>query len=166
MTDTDSKHYISFKFPRSKRREEADVLMNAANFFLDELLKRCTIDYSLNIKISLKTGYCHVDGSENEGLAWSRMINETRWYYVHLNNNVPFLELLSTLAHELVHVVQFATGRLKNEENWIWDGMDYGENPYQNDAELDSANLPWEYEAHTKEIVLAKKFVKQYYSNW
>ena len=119
MTNTDSKHYISFKFPRSKRREEADILLSAANFFLDELLKRCTIDYSLNIKISLKTGYCHADGSENEGLAWSRMINETRWYYVHLNNNVPFLELLSTLAHELVHVVQFATGRLKNEENWI-----------------------------------------------
>ena len=94
------------------------------------------------------------------------MINETRWYYVHLNNNVPFLELLSTLAHELVHVVQFATGRLENEENWIWEGTDYGDNPYQNDAELDSANLPWEYEAHTKEIVLAKKFVKQYYSNW
>lgn len=44
--------------------------------------------------------------------------------YPRLNDNVPFLELLSTLAHETVHVVQFLTGRLRIEdEDWIWEGI-------------------------------------------
>jgi hypothetical protein len=82
-----------------------------------------------------------------------------------LNDNVPFLELLSTLAHETVHVVQFATGRLRIEdEDWIWEGKNYGPKPYIGE-EVDN-QLPWEYDAYSKEPELARKFVKQYYSIW
>lgn len=161
------RHTIDVKTFRDRRKSDVPTLLNAVEFFLDELLKRCTIAYTLNIKVTLKNGPVKGDDkSLNDGLAWEHE-SETgvKWFHIHLNDNVPFLELLSTLAHEIVHVVQFATGRLRIEDDdWIWEGNNYGTKPYIG-KEVDN-QLPWEYDAYSKEPVLARKFVKQYYSIW
>lgn len=161
------KHKLEIKTFRNRRESEVPVLLNALNFFLDELLKRCTITYKLNIKVTLKNGpVSDSDKSVNDGLAWEHESDAgEKWYTIHLNDTVPFLELLSTLAHETVHVVQFATGRLKSDPVWMWEGKDYGLTPYTGDEEVDN-QLPWEYDAYSKEVELARKFVKQYYSIW
>lgn len=157
-------HNIEIKSYRNKRLEELPVLYDALNFFLDELLKRCTIKYRLNIMVSLRNGdIIGDDGSKNVGLANEKVIKGKLWYTIDVSNDTPFLELLSTLAHETVHVVQFATGRLKNDEDWIWDGANYGPNPYIG-KNIDN-QLPWEYDAYTKEAELSRKFVKTYYLN-
>jgi len=135
------------------------------HFFLDKLLKRSRIKYSLNIHVSLKSDdVSSEDGAINAGIVWEELIDGERWYIIHLDNSVPFLELLSNLAHESVHVVQFATGRLKADDEWVWKGVSYGNEPYKG-TELDT-QLPWEYDAYSKEIELARQFVKHFYSNW
>lgn len=161
-------HNLVIKTCRNRNASDAETLLQALGFYLDELLKRCTIDYRLNIKVRLTNGPIEEDGgaSLNDGLAWSVSTKKGEvCYHIHLNNDVNFLELLSTLAHETVHVVQMATGRLKCDSEWIWEGQSYGTSPYTGKEEVDN-KLPWEYDAYSKEVELARKFVKQYYSNW
>lgn len=165
MTRTPSPHTIEFKTFHNRHVTDIATLHNAIDFFLDTLLKRCTIDYKLNIKVDLKKGPLDSDDSSIvDGYAWEQA--NGKWFNIQLNGSVPFLELLSTLAHETVHVVQFATGRLKiTDEEWLWEGKSYGDMPYKCIEELDN-QLPWEYDAYSKDIELARKFVRQYYSTW
>ncbi len=159
-------HVIQFKSYRNKRLEEIPMLRAALIFFLDNLFKRCTIDYKLNIRVELKNGSVkHADGTKNDGLAWEEEIKGVTWYVINLANDVPFLEMLSTLAHETVHITQFATGRLviNEKDEWIWEGKNHGK-AYKG-KEIDN-QLPWEYDAYSKEVELSRKFVKQFYSNW
>lgn len=166
MKTNKSRHNVHIRSYRNKRLEDLPTLYEAMEFFLDELFKRCTLDYTLNIKVDLRNGSLIAeDGSHNDGLAHQTTIKGETWYHIELSNDAPFLGLLSTLAHETIHVYQFATGRLKtDDDNWVWDGNEYGSNPYIG-KEIDN-QLPWEYDAYSKEIDLTKKFVKKYYSNW
>lgn len=166
MTKKKPRHNVIIRTFRNKRLEDVPTLYDAVDFYLEELFKRCTLEYKLNIKIVLKNGdVVAEDGSKNVGLAWEHEIKGKTWYIVHVSNDAPFLEILSTVAHEMVHIAQFATGRLviDDDENWIWDGKNYG-HAYDG-SELDS-KLPWEYDAYSKEIELSRKFVKKFYSIW
>lgn len=160
------KHNIQIKCYRGKRSEESQVLKDAVEFFLNELFKRCTIDYKLNIVVSLTNGHAvSEDGAINDGLAWKEVLKGEDWYFIELPNFDNFLKMLSTIAHECVHVSQLATKRLETvTDGWYWEGKFYGSDPYtQTDVDF---NLPWEYDAYSKETNLAKKFVVNYYSNW
>lgn len=164
------KHNLEISTSYNRHANDVQTLVDALEFYLDELLKRCTIDYRLNIKVKLRKGPLKGDdgNSLNDGLAWevSTSTGEV-WYHIHLNDDVPFLELLSTLAHETTHVVQMATGRLKHDDNdvWIWEGKEFGSEPYTGLDHIDN-QLPWEYDAYSREVELARKFTKQFYSNW
>lgn len=168
MAQRKTNHTILFRLYRNKREEELPILRDAIEFFLDNLLKRCTIDHQVNVKVVFRPNVVADDtGQLAEGLVYPDTINGVEWYIIHLNVGSPFLDLLSTLAHEMVHVAQYVTGRLKtnDEDEWVWDGVNYGANPYRGKEELD-IKLPWEYDAYSKEPELARKFVKQFYSNW
>ena len=56
-------------------------------------------------------------------------------------------ETIKTLFHEMVHVKQYAEGRL--EQVGVWLGQKY---------DCDYVDLPWEIEAHEMEKVMMKKF--------
>lgn len=64
-------------------------------------------------------------------------------------------EMLKTLAHEMVHMLQYARGEL-NEEMSLWKGrkVDSDEIPY--------SEQPWEVEAETKGIELYESFCASY----
>ena len=85
------------------------------------------------------------------------------WYTIQVKKDMPFLEKIVTLAHELVHVSQFVTGRLgildtaKGVDGFIvWEG-----------SQLDALALrrmtykdrPWEIEAFACERDLAKAYL-------
>lgn len=163
-----SRYVIEIKTFRNRRINDAPVLEQASNFFLDNLLKRCTISHKLNVTIILKNGAVKgVDNSLNDGLAWENdVIDGVRSFTIHLDDTQPFLAILSTLAHELTHVVQFVTNRLRFDgDDWVWDGKNFGPSPYTGDNDID-CELPWEYDAYSKEPELARKFTKHYYSIW
>jgi len=54
-----------------------------------------------------------------------------------------FIEMMQTLAHEMVHARQFIRGQLNNENGWAWKG--------RNANGFDYENQPWEKEAYRLE---------------
>lgn len=159
------RHNIQIKFYRNKRIEEEEILRSAVQFFLDELFKRCTIKHKTNIDLIITKGdIISSDGRANAGMCEGYCNDDENRYTIQVAGDAPFLEMLSTIAHECVHVAQYVTGRLRGDDRYIWDGKDYGPNPYKNN-QLD-AELPWEYDAYSKESELSKKFVAKYYSCW
>ncbi len=80
--------------------------------------------------------------------------------FVMVDKNLSVGEKLLTLAHEMVHVKQLASGRLvfdKLENGKVsgeWEGEKFDEVKY-------SRNNPWEIEAHTKDKELRSFILKE-----
>lgn len=56
---------------------------------------------------------------------------------------IGFIEMMQTLAHEMVHAKQFLRGELFNEGGWAWKGRKADGYEYE--------NQPWEKEAYKLE---------------
>jgi hypothetical protein len=67
-------------------------------------------------------------------------------------------ELFMTLAHELVHVKQFACGELRFLES---TGKTKWKGKHVNDEELDYYDHPWEIEAYGREKGLFYRYVEE-----
>jgi hemoglobin-like flavoprotein len=65
-------------------------------------------------------------------------------------------DIITTVAHEMVHVWQYATGKLRDYEAPV--------HRYENDlydADMSYRDMPWEIEARQLEKVLYKLWLKQ-----
>ena len=75
-----------------------------------------------------------------------------RNFIIYVDANLRQRMLLQTIAHEMVHIKQWATGQLNDinsKDKKVWfDGMPY------DDEKLDYFDLPWEIEAHGREMGL------------
>ena len=67
-------------------------------------------------------------------------------------------EIIRTLAHEMVHVKQYAYGEL-NEEATYWCGQTLPRG-------LKYHEQPWEIEAHDVGDILVEQFVEKYNVEW
>lgn len=164
---THDPHEIEIKTYRNEHVADLETIAEAIEFFLDNLLKRCTLEYRLRIKVYFRTGITNSKKQPAYGQAWTTVGKDgVATFHIELESKMPFLCILATLAHEVTHVTQFATGRLQSVSNeWFWEGKSYGFDPYSGEEAIDT-QLPWEYHADCKEVELVRKFVKQYYSNW
>lgn len=71
-------------------------------------------------------------------------------YIIFLQPKLSIPELCQTLAHEMVHVKQYAKGQLKlKAKGIVWCGKLYKESD-----NLSYVNRPWEIEAMKKETIL------------
>lgn len=61
----------------------------------------------------------------------------------HTGRKFGFVEMMQTLAHEMVHARQFIRGQLFNQGGWAWKGRNADGYEYQ--------NQPWEKEAYRLE---------------
>lgn len=61
----------------------------------------------------------------------------------HTGRKLGFIEMMQTLAHEMVHARQFIRGQLRNEGYWAWKGRKADNYEYE--------NQPWEKEAYRLE---------------
>ena len=57
----------------------------------------------------------------------------------HTDRKLGFIEMMQTLAHEMVHARQFIRGELNNQGGWAWkgrkaDGFDYENQPWEKEA--------------------------------
>jgi hypothetical protein len=97
---------------------------------------------SLMVKVTVE---CEHEGS-------TTCVPEINAYLVLLKP-ATYVQMALTLAHELVHVKQFATGKLKAYDGGhVWSGSTYPDStPY-----LDQ---PWEVQAYAKqEIIMRRSF--------
>lgn len=93
---------------------------------------------SLDIEVKLKTikddayGYC--------------LSTTTRDFEIEIDKSLSLRRLLTTVAHEMVHVKQYARRELKGD--YVWKGKTY------NPKTTDYWDEPWEIEAHGRECGL------------
>lgn len=79
-------------------------------------------------------------------------------YTITMQGDAPWSWTIKTLAHELVHVHQFQTGRLQSR--WVdgqWQSR-WQEGRWKNRKDIPYDERPWEIEAREKEEGLQESF--------
>lgn len=119
---------------KSKRIES--VLLDSAVSFACSYLKLDTdIVIEFETLQKYQCGFCDYDEEFNEAI-------------VTVAKRLSQEEIIRTVFHELVHVKQYETGRLKH--NRIWKGKLFESDDYE--------NFPWELEAYELEEKMMKTF--------
>lgn len=136
----------------------ADELKRAAEFFADILMdprmvRNLTLDIEVTKGLDVQGECVDEDGTRNP-----------RWFTIGLKSQKS-LEMIKTLAHEMVHVKQHAKnelqggimvptrGGLKMTSRWM------GEIWKPKRKECHYYDSPWEVEAYGKEVGLFQRYV-------
>lgn len=135
---------------RSKKLKE--LLALAVEYYCSMLMSKRMVE-SLDVYVIIKkklennyAGFCtYVDKFEG-----------VRTFEIELSRDTTVRELFSSLAHEVVHLKQFATGELKDTmvpaHISVWKGEHIDEN------KVDYWDLPFEIEAYGREKGLWTRF--------
>ena len=138
-------NYINVMGATKKKR---DLVENAVIFCISELMPRMrTLEIEVNIK-NLKS----------EGVAgWCYEGEDNRDFYIDVDKNLTGGELIETVCHEMVHVWQSATRKMKDLSfgRKMYMGKVYDETTAYDDE-------PWEIEAYAMQGGLLEKFKKEY----
>ena len=145
---------------RSHNRDFHRALKSGAMFYAEVLLgKRMAKNIYLDIKLTkdLKKkegayGYCHI---VDDSLA------KPREFMIELDASMryKFDQILTWLAHEMVHLKQFVRGELCDYESGRvqWKSRSFGRVHYD--------DQPWEKEAYRLEEELYEMFAEEYYDD-
>ena len=117
----------------------------AEQLFPKQLLRHIVVSIKFNKHLDA-FGYASIEKRNSKGAA--------REFLIELHPYISGKEILKALAHEFVHVKQYVYEEL-NEQQTEWQGE-----PFDSDA-VDYYELPWEIEAHGKEIGLFTNFAKK-----
>ena len=138
-------NYVNVIGATKKKRALAE---SAVTFCISELMPRMrTLEVELNLK-NLKTegvcGWCY----EGDG---------NRDFYIDVDKNLDDEELVETVCHEMVHVWQGATRKMKD--------LTCGRKMYMGKVYDDTtaySDEPWEIEAYAMQGELLEKFKEEY----
>jgi hypothetical protein len=120
---------------RMGRKGHHPGLRAAAHAFADQLMQGDT-RRGLKLRLELRKSTLP---RHTLGVAWDMPI-EDDGYGVRIQRDIPYGAQLATLAHEMVHVSQMATGRLAHDGHTpVWLGKRMGRIAYM--------DRPWEVEA-------------------
>ena len=133
------------KNEKIKRKE----IIFAANFFGNLLMKRLHKKLNIDFKfVSLSdsvNGYCHVYDDDPR----------PKWFEIELRRGMDRDNIISTMAHEMVHIKQFARRELID--------LDTRELPKYmgerfNTEKISYWDQPWEIEAFGREVGLVTRY--------
>ena len=123
--------------PYQRKRVESVV-----QFCIKMLMPRMqTLDITVKLK-DLKGsayGYC--------------LCEDSRTFEIEVDKKLSLRNLLTTVAHEMVHVKQYARKDLK--DNYNWQGKLY------NPEKVSYWDQPWEIEAHGREVGLFVRWAEE-----
>ena len=138
-------NYICVIGSTKKKRALAE---SAATFCISELMPRMrTLDVELtlkNIKTERIVGWCY----EGDG---------NRDFYIDVEKTLDDEEMVETVCHEMVHVWQGATRKMKD--------LTFGRKMYMGKIYDDTTayeDEPWEIEAYEMQDELLEKFKEEY----
>ena len=114
------------------------------NFCITTLMPRMR---TLDITVKL----CSPKGA----MGYCLELDSKREFEIELDRTLSLRKLLETVAHEMVHVKQYARRELHPVHN-TWCGKTY------NPAKTSYWDLPWEIEAHGREIGLFIRWAEKY----
>lgn len=141
------------------------VFKKALHFYLDSLITQ-RLKNTLSINISVTPDLIDVAGVEGDVVpadcSCSRRPKEFE-LRLHYYGAEKFSDLLSSLAHETVHIKQFARSELST--------LDYNDQQkflgkLYPSAEVNYWEAPWEIEAHGRERGLYERFLVSDLSVW
>ena len=139
---------------RSKKTKQ--LIKKAAEFYGSLLMNKRTAN-TVVLDIVLKK---KLDDPDAEG--YCQFLERDvgyRLFEIELIRDIPIEELLRNLAHEMVHLKQFATGELdynvKPAHISKWHGINV------NEKTVSYWDLPWEIEAHGREKGLLYRFLNK-----
>lgn len=118
---------------KAKQRE---YVKSMAEFCLKTLMPRLQ---TIDIEIKLCT--------PKNAMGYCLELDNNREFEIELDRSQPHRRLLETLAHEMVHVKQYARRELHPATD-KWQGKIY------NPKKISYWDLPWEVEAHGRETGL------------
>jgi hypothetical protein len=131
---------LTGKIPKKHRKA---LYYYASQLFTPQKRRHLSVEVQYKRKKSFIHGEVSVDDYNVLGMPISFVIE------IYRNNEA---EMLKTLAHEMVHVLQYARGEL-NEQMTVWRGRKV------NSDEMPYEEQPWEIEAETNGLKLYESFI-------
>jgi len=113
-------------------KSQREKVKSMAEFCIEKMMPKMK---TLSIEIKLK----HITGA----MGWCLYLTK-REFELEIGTNQRLRRLLETVAHEMVHVKQFARGELDDTPAWLGKTYDTNKTEYW--------DLPWEIEAHGREV--------------
>jgi hypothetical protein len=149
--------FITVSGSGSKKREMAgDIAHWTAMHLMPRLQNKLFVDIKLIPNLTKK------EGLSGDAIWEDDTCNRPREFTIRIDSTQSLQDMLCTVAHEMVHVKQYARGELKDFSRTIrlckWKGTT---------LEWEKVNyydLPWEIEAHGREKGLFIRWFEQ--SQW
>ncbi len=130
-----------------------DMVTEAVRFYASTLMNRQLVK-NLTVKVSFKDkdvdGFCNTDDD----------LAKPREFALQINPKRSVKAILTALAHEMVHVKQYATGESKQYERTPYVTKFRG--VMVNTETMDYWDLPWEIDAYGRELGLYVRFMEHW----
>lgn len=141
---------INFRAGSKKKRELVESIIE---FSADMLMPR--LKDKLEITVEFVTGLLKRDDIYGDCI-WEDDSQRPKEFTIRIDAGMPLRTMLTTVAHEMVHVKQYARSELKQlgqkrfrfKQSYVSNKMDYWD-------------LPWEIEAHGREIGLFVRWAER-----
>lgn len=129
------------------KKQFLPYVKRATKFYAENLLSEKKLkDIHIKIKFNKKIdvfGYASVQDDE--------VTKKPKEFLIEVHPNIGAPDILKTIAHEMVHIKQYACGEL-DETLMSWKGKRV------DSEDLNYYDHPWEIEAHGMEVGLFSKF--------
>ena len=135
-----------------KSKKKISIYENAVKYFASRLMPKIK---SMHIDICIENSL--------DADAFCTQI-ENKYFIIEVSRKLPFEEQIKSIAHEMVHCMQFYSKTLQYKNNKIlWNGKAYDFNHMRrNNMTYDEyecyLNTPWEVEAYQLEMTLYNSF--------
>lgn len=129
-----------------------DEIVQAANFMLEFLVGK-RLAQKLYVKINIR----RLSGLRGACI-WNDDNNRPREFVIDITPRLNYENFLTVLAHELVHVKQYAKGELKD---YMMNGFCRWQGKVINAEDVDYYDHPWEIEAYGREKSVMHNYLKE-----
>ena len=130
-------------------------MVEMASWYYAERLMGKRLMGSLELTVNLKKNLLSKEGNEGSAI-WDDDGVRPREFTIELDATVKIRNLLITLAHEMVHVKQWAKNEMYEYTNTMGMVRFKGEKIHL--GETDYWDYPWEIEAYGKQLGLFVRF--------
>ena len=136
-------------------KSQKQYITSIVNFCIKKLMPRLDLDIVVKLTDLSKQnvyGYCNADPEGDAG-----RLDRPRAFEIEVHSKLTLRRLLETVAHEMVHVKQYARGELyqgSRVNKHRWQGVWLDKDP-------DYWDQPWEIEAHGRECGLFVRWAEQ-----
>lgn len=126
-------------------KKKQELVASMATYVGNKLMTKRLAD---NIKVNIKliNRLCDKESVFGDCI-WEDDVNRPKEFTIRVDSQLPLRTMLETVAHEMVHVKQWAKGEMR--QLMTQHKIRFKDKLYSND--VDYWDLPWEIEAHGRE---------------